>query len=141
MRTCGGCTACCKLMGVTELSKPPGVWCAHCKKGVGCGVYEDRPTGCRDFECLWLASAMPEEMRPDRAKVVFGGTTDGTRSVVYVDPATPDHWWQNRMVHATIEHMLKKFDVIIVCGNKREILTTTDPGRVADVERRLRVLG
>ena len=33
VRNCDGCTLCCKVMGVAELAKPPGVQCAHCLVG------------------------------------------------------------------------------------------------------------
>jgi hypothetical protein len=49
-------------------------------------MYEDRPDGCREFECAWLQMERAGiEMRPDRCGVVFeklsddvmGGVTDG----------------------------------------------------------------
>jgi hypothetical protein len=34
-RTCGGRTAYCKPMAISELEKPLGVWCEYCEKGRG----------------------------------------------------------------------------------------------------------
>jgi hypothetical protein len=67
MRTCGGCTLCCKLPRIAEVEKPRDVWCRHCDIGRGCKIYATRPKVCRDFECWWLThEEMPEDLRPDR---------------------------------------------------------------------------
>jgi hypothetical protein len=126
MRTCEECTACCKLVGVSELDKPPGVWCDHCNIGsaTGCQIYEVRPEGCRQFECLWLQTgnsnvtrALPDEMRPDRCKAVFIPPTDDTKIVsVFVDPATPDEWKKSRLLREYIDRIRHEFSVIIVFG-------------------------
>lgn len=92
-RACDGCTMCCKILAIEELQKPMGVWCAHTRKGVGCGVYETRPHACRVFECLWLATPdMPEHWKPDRSKMVVAGDETGTLISVMVDAAYPDAW-------------------------------------------------
>lgn len=73
-RVCGGCTACCKLMEVTELQKPMGRWCQHCAIGEGCKIYEERPESCRGFRCAWLDNVggfFKETDRPDKLKVMF----------------------------------------------------------------------
>ena len=59
---CGGCTLCCKVMGVPSISKPASQWCKHCRTGFGCGIYETRPGECRNFICGYLSiPALPEE--------------------------------------------------------------------------------
>lgn len=73
-RSCGGCSACCKVLGIEtpELTKPRGQWCPNCRPGQGCAIYESRPTVCRDFKCAWLAGeSLGDEFRPDRLKVMF----------------------------------------------------------------------
>src|SRR5271154_2791085 len=88
-RSCGDCRLCCKTHQIYELKKPRGQWCEHaCSKG--CSIYADRPKGCRDFDCLWLISGMPEfasraadifpiEERPDVLRVVFTAFAGGIR--------------------------------------------------------------
>ena len=78
-RPCGGCTMCCKLPAApAPLNKPAGQWCQHCDKGEGCRIYDGRPQGCRDFMCLWkIMPDFPEELRPDRCKVIWTMTEDG----------------------------------------------------------------
>jgi hypothetical protein len=84
MRTCGGCTLCCKLPRIAEVEKPRDVWCRHCDIGKGCKIYSDRPTVCKDFECWWLRhEEMPEELRPDRVECCVVG---GEVMKIMVDP-------------------------------------------------------
>lgn len=150
MRTCGGCTYCCKVVAVTELNKPPGRWCQHCDIGAGCRIYAERPKVCGAFECFWLQSGnfapdqkmyvMPEEMRPDRIKVVFGGTQDGRKSMVFIDPATPDQWKTNRLAHAFIEKLRKAFSVVVVCGDSRKFLPAYTPEGRKELDDLIQVL-
>lgn len=55
MRSCGGCTLCCKVIGVHEIAKPKGVLCTHCKPGSGCMVHASRPKACRAYTCRCTA--------------------------------------------------------------------------------------
>jgi hypothetical protein len=95
---CGSCTACCRVLSIKQLNKPAGKWCEHCAVGQGCTVYERRPEQCSDYECLWLhsqhdgfGSPMPDEMRPDRCKVVFHPIDEGLY-VALCMPGSPDAW-------------------------------------------------
>lgn len=92
-RTCGTCTLCCKLLGITEIDKPRGEWCANCEVGRGCLIYEHRPSECRDFYCAYLTSAgIGEQWFPGRSKMVVAPELDGERVVIHVDPARPTAW-------------------------------------------------
>src|ERR1043166_479040 len=93
-RTCGSCTLCCKVIAVDDFKKPPGVWCPHCIRGKGCGIYETRPTDCRTFFCEWmLESGLGPEWKPERAKfaLVMG---EGGHLTAFVDPGFPSAWRQ-----------------------------------------------
>lgn len=73
-RTCGGCSLCCKAMGVDQLDKPVGKWCQHSVAG-GCGVYPDRLTDenyseCNRYKCMWLQGHFDTSDRPDKIKIV-----------------------------------------------------------------------
>ena len=94
---CGSCTACCRVYSISEIGKPAGQWCEHCAVGKGCKIYEKRPWKCVEFECLWLHSQhggfgnpMPDEMRPDRCKVVFSPLDD--TFIALCMPGSPDAW-------------------------------------------------
>ena len=73
-RECGDCTACCTLLKVVELNKPMRFACEHVGRN-GCRIYADRPTACREFDCLWLRGALPADpsYRPDHLGVLFDG--------------------------------------------------------------------
>lgn len=126
---CGGCTMCCKLLGIEELDKRAGVWCDHCTPGVGCGAYEARPNSCRVFACQWLktrttagVNPMPDELRPDRSRVVFDATTDGKGLVLHVDPGSPEAW-RKPLVQAVIRAADRGgLSVFVVCGERRKIV-------------------
>lgn len=64
--TCGHCTACCTELNIPELDKPAGVPCRNLTSQ-GCGIYDDRPETCREFECVYKSIEMAPRMRPDRA--------------------------------------------------------------------------
>lgn len=70
-RICGGCTACCTTHGVSELDKLPGYSCTHCAVNVGCKIYNNRPTSCKDFRCEWLKGFGKIKHRPDKTGIVL----------------------------------------------------------------------
>jgi hypothetical protein len=79
VKACGPCTACCALMAVEELNKPAGKRCDHLT-AAGCGIYEERPQTCREFQCSWhlndldtlvLPGADVAEYRPDALGVML----------------------------------------------------------------------
>jgi hypothetical protein len=91
-RACGTCTLCCKLIAVTALDKAPGVWCPHCVRGQGCGIYESRPAECRTFYCHWmLEKGLTAEWKPERAKFALV-TSEGGHLTAFVDPGFPGAW-------------------------------------------------
>ncbi len=95
-RKCGDCTLCCTVMGVTDLEpvKEAGVRCSHvCSRG--CRIYQDRPTTCREFACVWVQGGLPKAMRPDKVAMVFTVTPDGEQIVGFWDPARPAAWRDN----------------------------------------------
>ena len=91
-RPCDGCTLCCKVLEIPALSKPGGTWCVHCKAGVGCGVYEQRPGACAEFECGYIVGFTPDNWKPDKCKMVVVFEAGANRLVVHVDPGLPNAW-------------------------------------------------
>jgi hypothetical protein len=72
-RTCGSCTACCKIMTFDGpgFFKPQDTVCPQCT-GQACGIHPTRPQSCREFYCLWRqVPTMPDAIRPDRIGVMF----------------------------------------------------------------------
>eukprot|EP01037_Dinobryon_pediforme_P031278 gene31278-35695_t len=131
-RGCGTCTMCCKVMGVMALEKPEGAWCAHCKIGQGCGIYETRPDECRSFGCLYLLDpAFPDKYRPDRTRIVFFLADGGDRVGAMVDPGQPNAWRSaenydllKRMAKAAVP--LGKLVVVYVKGEMTVVMPDRD---------------
>jgi hypothetical protein len=67
---CGECKACCGVVPVSEIGLLAYQPCPHlCDHG--CGIYASRPTGCKTWNCQWLAEPeWPDEYRPDRCGVI-----------------------------------------------------------------------
>lgn len=125
---CGTCTLCCKLLAVDAISKPACSWCPHAEPTQGCTIYDERPQPCIDFECLWLRSQsrpkpLPENLRPDRCRVVLDGTADGDALVAHVDPTRPGAALSGPM-GLFIAHALQSgVRVIVAVGPRRTVLT------------------
>lgn len=97
-KDCRACGLCCKVPFIPELNKPSHVMCCN-RMNDGCKIYNNRPDGCRRFECLWLKSLrttkpMPAELRPDRCGVFLSSDTsdihDPNLIEVHVDRDYPD---------------------------------------------------
>lgn len=86
---CGPCTLCCKVLAVKEIDKPTNTWCKHASRASGCGIYDTRPTSCRQFNCVWLSNNLAPHLRPDKIHGVITLTTDGKNIVVFEDPGYP----------------------------------------------------
>ena len=122
MHSCNGCTVCCKVMKIRELDKPANTWCADCKIGVGCGIYETRPESCRVYECIWLQTQSLDKpiaaaLRPDRSRVVIGTTNGGEDVVLYVTPERPDAWRRGEFGKLVGEFKGRGIKVLVSCGN------------------------
>jgi hypothetical protein len=70
-RQCGECQACCSRLTIPILNKPERVPCKHLCS-TGCGIYQDRPQVCSEFQCMWLQGWMGgESHRPDKLGIMF----------------------------------------------------------------------
>ena len=127
-RECGDCTMCCKIMGIIELDKPPGIWCGHCKPARGCAIYESRPRECRTFVCGWLHSPdLDERWKPSVCKFLLMDS-DGDTQIV-VDPARPDAWKKEpyySCFKAWAQRGLDEGAKVIVAIGKRAIVILPD---------------
>lgn len=68
---CGGCKACCVVMGVTELGKQTYTECAHLCQ-TGCVIYNSRPPSCSGFQCFYtLGTIKSGQGRPDQLGLIL----------------------------------------------------------------------
>lgn len=125
-RTCGTCTMCCKLLGVSELSKPRNTWCTNCEIGKGCSIYPDRPSSCAGFECAWLLGVLPEDERPDKTKVVAFMLADSEDLQVHVDPHHPEAHHTGAIARVIKAFAESEHSAFIVIGEKRTVFCRTD---------------
>ena len=89
--SCAGCSFCCKLLGIAEITKPAGRWCQECAVGEGCGIYATRPAECRTFNCAWLTDpSLPEEWAPKHSRLVVASSKTGI--MVHPDAGRANAW-------------------------------------------------
>src|SRR5262245_45692037 len=93
MRSCGGCSLCCKVFEIKDrkLKKPANKWCQHCKVAKGCVIYESRPKTCKDFECLWLQNQLDDYWYPRISNIVVQVMEEGHLEF-RVDHEYPNRW-------------------------------------------------
>lgn len=92
-RTCAGCTLCCTLLAIDELNKPRATDCIHCDLGVGCKIYEKRPSPCTNFYCGYLLNAgLGEDWRPLACGIVLSFDPETNRILVSVEPSRGEIW-------------------------------------------------
>jgi len=138
-RKCGACTLCCRLTAIPELNKQYGVWCRHCSIGEGCKAYEQRPPSCYSYECLWLKGGLPDNLRPDRCKVVFEELKGHFIYLVLVNFGMPDAW-KNRDIRREISQLAKDGFAVVVSveGGKHKYMLIPEGQTKKEVEARLR---
>lgn len=131
-RDCGGCTLCCKLLAVEELSSPPLGWCPRCDVKTGCAAYADRPTECRQFYCEYLLDgALGEHWKPSKCKMVVVLEDYADALVIHVDPARP-HAWRQEPYHSQIRRWARAQarsgrQVIVWQGDSKIVIPPHEP--------------
>lgn len=128
VRDCNGCAECCKSMDAKRADgswKAAGSWCENvCEvgNGRGCSDYDNRWQSCRDFVCLWAAGLIPEELWPDRTRIIFSATSDGQRVLVIEDkdrPRSSERGATGRFLDRVLESGV---EVIRICGGQRTLI-------------------
>lgn len=122
-RSCGHCTACCTVLGVTEISKPVGTPCFMLRapgegEGHGCRSYESRPPSCKGWSCLWRLGGLTGADRPDQVGAVFDRALKGNDRIVARE-AFPGGF---EKAEALIAELALTFIVFtIACDGRREV--------------------
>jgi hypothetical protein len=82
-RECGECHECCAHIKVEEepIAHEAHVDCPKLERGVDerrvCGIYDERPATCRNFECLWLQGFEGNDYKPTRCGFIMRVSTTG----------------------------------------------------------------
>jgi hypothetical protein len=145
-RTCGSCTLCCKVMEITELNKPVGKWCHHCKPGTGCKIYDARPRECRTFNCMWLIDErLHAGWKPSNSKMVLTTGDAGNSVEIRCDPGFPSAW-RSAPFHDEIRNIARAAEqhdgsLYVIVGKRSTLITPDsefDLGEVLPDERIVR---
>ncbi|UGY15288.1 YkgJ family cysteine cluster protein [Bradyrhizobium septentrionale] len=128
VRQCGSCTACCKVLEVTDLGKPVNTVCNHILSGGGCDIYDRRPRQCRSFSCGWLQGHLDDDWFPATAGMVAHFGLDTLN--VQVDIDAPDRWREEPYFSKLCELSLKGLRVsegrpyatLVIVGDDRYLL-------------------
>jgi hypothetical protein len=141
MSECAGCTFCCTILAVPELKKPPWTPCVHCT-GTGCSIHDApaMPSACKDFECGYLTSGLPERFRPDRCHIMITGEEEALQAhFLHVDPAypfAPKTPIGQQLIQAVI--LGGKYpNIVLITGDKEQIVTR-DPASALILKQKLR---
>ena len=68
-RDCGGCTVCCEILEIPTLEKPSRKMCSNVCD-TGCGIYNERPSECAQFQCVWSEGYTGNGQRPDKSGIM-----------------------------------------------------------------------
>ena len=68
-RDCGGCTVCCEILEIPTLKKPSRKMCSNVCD-TGCGIYNERPSECAQFQCVWSEGYTGNGQRPDKSGIM-----------------------------------------------------------------------
>jgi hypothetical protein len=130
IRQCAGCTLCCKVVAVRELAKPGGVWCPHCRAGIGCTIYESRPSECATYECGYLVlPSLGEEWKPSTSRLIISREVSKTRLDIHVDPGRPDAWRRQPyygVIKQWSQHAVTQREQVVVIVGERTIVILPD---------------
>ena len=129
-RSCGPCTMCCKLFEAPELGKPAHTWCAHVKKGAGCGIHAQRPASCAAFQCFWTFNpSLSDEWRPDRARFIVS-VENGGGLLITLDKGQPTAW-RREPYHSQIRRwaefgVANRKPVLLANGDRMSVILPND---------------
>jgi hypothetical protein len=115
-RSCKGCFVCCSAIPITDPKIGKG-WNEPCKHldSDGCGIYDERPEGCRVFSCLWKMGQTPLDRRPEESGIMLipGTGVEDFQSPVFI---AHEIWEGAATEEDNAEWLgaLKKFAVVVV---------------------------
>lgn len=148
---CSGCTLCCDLLPIEEISKPAYVPCANIC-GTGCAVHggPDFPAVCAGFRCMHIEPTMPADLLPPHplrcGAYVYGFSRNGRHSVVVaVDPRRPFDWKKEAKIRTIMEATLSRNIALSVVdrGYQIAVRSPADIARIlsADAVAEMRARG
>ena len=96
---------------IQDIDLVEGERCPHMRNGWHpCGIYDDRPAGCRKFECDWLRGHLASKDRPDK----FGLVVTAQEGGLVCFEVWPDAHKKNDRARAFITRAAEVARVIVV---------------------------
>lgn len=129
-KSCGTCSLCCKLFDIDwlEQPKPAGRWCHHCKPGNGCAIWQNVPSKCASYYCVWrLDPALGAEWKPEKARFILTHAHESAPLAVLLDPGAPDAhrrepYW-SALLKTARQHLEGRGSTLVIfCGTRRSLL-------------------
>jgi hypothetical protein len=113
-KSCGGCTACCTIMGVAQLNKPHYIPCEHICP-LGCAIYESKPSACHMWECAWKSGWIYGDVRrrPDKLGVMFEFRIVGGSSFLWAYEVWPGAFTDPK-VNQLLRRLQRK-ELLVMC--------------------------
>jgi hypothetical protein len=113
-------------MSVRELNKPMNVWCEHAAHKKGCKVYTVRPEACRAYNCVWLMTNAPLELRPDKIHGVMTNNHAGDQIAIHEDAGYPG--FASHALSRVIDAFIAKPGcyVVVVTGDQRRLIAAPE---------------
>lgn len=130
-RQCGACDACCTLLEVSELEKPantPCPWLSDKEGMAGCGHYNERPTGCRSWDCSWRMGLGHKDERPDKIGLMFDQTRGASKFPALVVRETRPGAYEEPEAQAMLKRLVDEGNMMILMkeGGARRVYGPTD---------------
>lgn len=86
IRECGECSVCCKILEIPTINKPKKTTCPNVVANGGCSIYQDRPSECRTFQCIWSEGYTGTGQRPDKSGIMaYHIDTDYGRTLLILE--------------------------------------------------------
>ena len=60
---------CCEILEIPTLQKPSRKMCSNVCD-TGCGIYDQRPSECMQFQCVWSEGYTGDGQRPDKSGIM-----------------------------------------------------------------------
>jgi hypothetical protein len=74
------------------------------------------------FNCFWRAESWPDELRPDRCKVIFEALPGVETILITIDPSQPDAWKKKEIIEVMMKLVKKGRPIVFNATNYSQML-------------------
>jgi hypothetical protein len=114
---CGECTLCCKLIDIPWMKSPPLEYCSKCIPGKGCGIWDNVPKDCKEYECAYRQmDNISIMLRPDNCHMIFEKLTED----IFLGLLEPGYA-MNKDVHGQINAFIHDGFSVLISAFKNNV--------------------